>query len=559
MIPIVFPSAFKSLSKLNLSLSIQFPYFRKMDTRTDFLVIGSGVAGLSFALKAADKGKVLVITKKNKDESNTKYAQGGIAAVVSNLDTFEKHVADTLDAGDGLCNEEVVRMVVETGPKRVQELIDHGARFDRHDDGSLSLGREGGHSESRILHSKDATGWEIERALLEAVDKHPNITICEHFFAIDLLTQHHLGRYLNRGTPGIECYGVYALDVKENKVVRILSRVTMLASGGCGNIYAATTNPSVATGDGIAMVYRAMGRVANMEFAQFHPTSLYDPGVRPAFLITEALRGAGAILRTKHSRTPFMEKYDPRKDLAPRDIVARAIDNEMKVSGSEFVYLDATHIDKAELLDHFPNIHARCLSKGIDITKDLIPVRPAQHYTCGGVLIDMDGQTSIKRLFALGEVSCSGLHGANRLASNSLLEGIVYAHNIFEAVKDTWSDFEFEERIPEWDEKDVQNLDEWVMISHNFNEVQNLMSNYVGIVRSNLRLDRAERRIRLSFEETEDFYRKVKVSPEVCELRNIITCAYLTIKSAKIRKESRGLHFTTDYPDKLSTKYDTVL
>jgi L-aspartate oxidase len=530
-----------------------------MDTRTDFLVIGSGVAGLSFALKAATLGKVLIITKKNKEESNTKYAQGGIAAVVSDLDTFEKHVADTLDAGDGLCNEAVVRMVVETGPKRVQELIDYGANFDRREDGTLSLGKEGGHSEFRILHSKDATGWEIERTLLENVQRHPNITMAEHFFAIDLLTQHHLGRYLNRGTPGIECYGVYALDVRQKRVVRILSRVTMLASGGCGNSFAATTNPSVATGDGIAMVYRAMGRVSNMEFAQFHPTALYDPGQRPAFLITEAMRGAGALLRTQYSKELFMEKYDSRKELAPRDIVARAIDNEMKLSGVEYVYLDTRHIPKEKLLSNFPTIYEKCLSKGIDISKDMIPVRPAQHYTCGGVAIDMEGHTSIRRLFALGEVSCSGLHGANRLASNSLLEGIVYAHNIFEASKGEWDQFDFQEAIPEWDEKGVEFMDEWILIAHNFQEVQNLMTNYVGIVRSDLRLERAERRIKLIFEETEDFYRKTKVSPELCELRNIITCAYLTIKSAKIRKESRGLHYTTDYPSKLDQTYDTVL
>ncbi len=530
-----------------------------MDLRTDFLVIGSGVAGLSFALKAASLGKVLILTKRNKDESNTKYAQGGIAAVVSNMDTFEKHVADTLDAGDGLCNEAVVRMVVENGPKRVQELIDNGAQFDRLADGTLSLGREGGHSENRILHTKDATGWEIERALLDAVSKHPNITLSEHFFAIDLLTQHHLGRYLNRGTPGIECYGVYALDIQARQVVRVLARVTMLASGGCGNVFDATTNPSVTTGDGIAMVYRAMGRVANMEFQQFHPTSLYEPGQRPAFLITEAMRGSGAILRTQYNKTAFMEKYDSRKDLAPRDIVARAIDSEMKLSGSEFVYLDATHIAREELLGHFPNIYEKCLTKGIDITKDMIPVRPAQHYTCGGVLIDMQGHTSINRLYALGEVTSSGLHGANRLASNSLLEGIVYAHNIFEAVRDNWSQHGYEEQIPEWNEQGVDRTEEWVLISHNFREVQTLMTNFVGIVRSNLRLERAERRIKLIFEETEDFYRKTKVSPELCELRNIITCAYLTIKSAKIRKESRGLHFTTDYPGKLPQAYDTVL
>lgn len=530
-----------------------------MDVRTDFLVIGSGVAGLSFALKAASLGKVMVVTKAHKEESNTKYAQGGIAAVVSNMDTFEKHVADTLDAGDGLCKEEIVRSVVEQGPLRVKELIDYGAQFDRKKDGTLSLGREGGHSESRILHSKDATGWEIERALLESVQNHPNISIHEHFFAVDLLTQHHLGRYLNRGTPDIDCFGIYALDIKANEVVRILSRVTILASGGAGNVYAATTNPSVATGDGIAMVYRAMGRVANMEFAQFHPTSLYDPGVRPAFLITEALRGAGAILRTQYSRKPFMQHYDPRKDLAPRDIVARAIDSEMKKSGSPHVWLDATHIDRDELLGHFPTIYERCLSKGIDISKDYIPVVPAQHYTCGGVWVDLEGRTSIGRLYACGEVSCSGLHGANRLASNSLLEGIVYAHNIFEAAKAEWMAHDYQENIPPWNEMGVENTEEWILVSHNFNEVQNLMGNYVGIVRSDLRLERAMRRISLIYDETEDFYRKTKISPELCELRNIITCAYLTIKSAMIRKESRGLHYTTDYPEKLPMAFDTVL
>ncbi|MCB9236054.1 MAG: L-aspartate oxidase [Bacteroidia bacterium] len=530
-----------------------------MKLETDFLVIGSGVAGLSFALKAAALGKVLVITKANKDESNTKYAQGGIAAVVSGLDTFDKHVADTLDAGDGLCNEEVVRMVVEQGPKRIQELIDYGADFDRSPDGTLNLGREGGHSEKRILHARDATGYEIEWTLLNAVQNHPNITINEHYFAIDLITQHHLGRYVNRGTPDLECYGVYALDISNQKVVPILSRATILASGGAGNVYAATTNPSVATGDGIAMVYRAMGRVGNMEFAQFHPTSFYDPGVRPAFLITEALRGAGAILRHSFDKKPFMHKYDERKDLAPRDIVARAIDNEMKISGTDFVYLDATHIDAKELETHFPTILERCLTKGIDIRKDYIPVVPAQHYTCGGVVVDKQGKTSINRLFACGEVSCSGLHGANRLASNSLLEGVVYAHNIFEAIQEVWQGYSIQENIPGWIDKGIAKTEEWVLISHNLQEVQSLMSNYVGIVRTDLRLERAMRRLNLIYDETEAFYRQTKVAPEICELRNIITCAYLTVKSAMIRKESRGLHYTTDYPDKLDRVYDTVL
>ncbi len=530
-----------------------------MEIRTDFLVIGSGVAGLTFALKAASLGKVLLITKSNKEESNTKYAQGGIAAVIDKLDSFDSHISDTLIAGDGLCKSDIVRMIIANGPNAIGELEHYGTAFDRDGSGSLSLGREGGHTHHRILHHKDATGAEIGRVLIRAASNHPNITMSEHFFAIDLITQHHLGHYVNRGTPGIQCYGVYALDIPGKKVVKILSRITVLATGGAGNIYSTTTNPAVATGDGIAMVYRAMGRIANMEFNQFHPTALFDPGARPAFLITEALRGKGAILLTQWSRTPFMKKYDERQELAPRDIVARAIDSEMKLSGSSHVWLDARHIPHEELISEFPTIYEKCLSKGIDITKDLIPVVPAAHYTCGGILVDSTGRSSIGRLFACGECTCSGLHGANRLASNSLLEGVVFANNIFAFLKDNWQQDEFRSGLPGWDEKDTTNPEEWVLISHNFDEVQRVMSDYVGIVRSNLRLDRALRRINLIYEETEGFYRKTRVSPELCELRNIITCAYLVIKCARVRKESRGLHFTTDYPSKLELALDTIL
>ncbi len=527
--------------------------------KTDYLVIGSGVAGLSLALKLAREHQVMVITKTEMGETNTRWAQGGIASVTDRGDTFEQHVADTLDAGDGLCHEDVVRMVVENGPARIQELIDYGANFDRDEHGVLMLGREGGHSANRILHAKDATGWEIQRTLLEQISLHPNLTVVEDLFAMDLITQHHLGMYINRGTPDIECYGVYALDLSTRRVVTILSKVTVLATGGAGNVYASTTNPPIATGDGIAMAYRAMARVANMEFNQFHPTAFYDPNSKPAFLITEALRGKGALLRNSYSKDEFMFKYDSRGSLAPRDIVARAIDNEMKISGMDYMLLDATGIPGEELKEEFPTIYDTLHKKGIDITQEMIPVVPASHYICGGILIDHNGHSSINRLYACGECTCTGLHGANRLASNSLLEGVVYADNIFHTIKGLNQKLSWKMDIPEWNEKDVVNTEEWVLISHNLREVQTLMSNYVGIVRSDLRLERAARRLELIYQETETFYQKTKISPELCELRNIITIAYLIIKSASIRKESRGLHYTTDYPVKRSQIWDTIL
>jgi len=527
--------------------------------KVDYLVIGSGVAGLSLALKLARDHQVLVITKTDRSTTNTSWAQGGIASVTDKGDSFEKHISDTLDAGDGLCNEDIVRMVIENGPARIQELIDYGANFDKNEDGTLMLGKEGGHSENRILHAKDTTGWEIQRVLVDQIPLHPNLTIVEDLFAVDLITQHHLGMYINRGTPGIECYGVYALDLNTRKVITILSKITVLATGGGGNVYASTTNPTIATGDGVAMAYRAMARVANMEFYQFHPTALYDPGTKPAFLITEALRGKGAVLRNSFSEEEFMHKYDRRGSLAPRDIVARAIDNEMKVSGMDYMLLDATKIDPHMLKGEFPTIYETLLQKGIDIARDMIPVVPASHYMCGGVWVDSNGRTSINRLFACGECTATGLHGANRLASNSLLEGVVYADNIYHTIKDQKHTYEWKTQIPEWNEKDVTHTDEWILISHNFREVQNLMSNYVGIVRSNLRLERAMRRLDLIYQETESFYQKTKISPELCELRNIITVAYLIIKCATIRKESRGLHYTTDYPDKRIQVWDTML
>ncbi len=531
-----------------------------MQKKIDFLVIGTGVAGLSFALKAAEIGKVLVLSKSNINNTNTNWAQGGIAGVTSTIDNFEKHIQDTLIAGDGLCNENIVKIVVTEGPQRIQELINWGVNFDKNPDGSLMLGKEGGHSEYRILHSQDATGAEIQRALSEKVLKHPNIEVSENFFAIDLLTQHHLGRYVNKGYKDIECYGVYALNIQTHEIITILSKVTILATGGAGNVYYNTTNPSVATGDGVAMAYRAKAQVANMEFYQFHPTALYDPsGARPAFLITEALRGKGAILKSSYDKKEFMYQYHPKGSLAPRDIVARAIDNQMKISGNDFVYLDATHIPKEELIHEFPNIYKHCLSKGIDISKDYIPVVPAAHYMCGGILTDEFARTSIHRLYAIGECACTGLHGANRLASNSLLEAIVFSDRAFKNIQPHIQNLDFQNNIPDWNDDNTEKTDEWILISHNFKELQNIMTNYVGIVRSNLRLERAQRRINLIFNETQNFYQKTKISPELCELRNLITIGYLIIKSAQHRMESRGLHYSVDYPNKLPDIFDTVL
>ncbi|MCS6906064.1 MAG: L-aspartate oxidase [Bacteroidia bacterium] len=526
---------------------------------TDFLVIGSGVAGLFFALQAASVGKVILITKAELEESNTWYAQGGIAGVFASDDSFEKHIQDTLIAGDGLCKEEIVRLVVTEGPACIRQLMELGAEFDRLSDGSLALGREGGHSTNRILHNKDATGMEIARTLIAAVKNHPNILIKTQLFAIDLITQHHLGVYVNRGHPNITCYGVYALDKTKNSIITILSKITVLASGGAGNVYASTTNPPIATGDGPAMVLRAKGRIANMEFYQFHPTALYEPGVSPAFLLTEALRGAGALLLSPYSHKRFMPKYDERAELAPRDIVARAIDSEMKISGYPYVYLDARNIDEQELMHHFPTIYNKCLQKGLDMKKDLIPIVPAAHYQCGGIEVDSHGRSSIQRLYAIGECSHTGLHGANRLASNSLLEALVFAKRAFLHSQSVFQNYSFLYEVPDWNDQNTVNTEEWILISHNFKEVQQIMSNYVGIVRTNARLERAERRISLIYQETEEFYQRTKVSQELGELRNIIACAYLIIKCAKIRKESRGLHYTLDYPQKNKIAYDTLL
>ncbi|MBK9660833.1 MAG: L-aspartate oxidase [Chitinophagaceae bacterium] len=531
--------------------------------QTDFLVIGSGIAGLTYALKVANQfpeKKVLVMTKASADETNTKYAQGGIA-VVNDLenDSFAKHIEDTLIAGDGLCNEKVVEIVVKEGPERVQEIIDWGAKFDKEEDGDYKRGKEGGHSEFRILHHKDVTGKEMERALIDAVNRQTNIEFIKHCFVVDIITQHHLGYLVNKATPDVECYGVYVLNLETNKIEKILSKITLLATGGNGQVYRTTTNPSIATGDGVAMVYRAKGRVENMEFIQFHPTALYEPSVRGhAFLITEAVRGDGGILRNLNGEA-FMEKYDERKDLAPRDIVARAIDSEMKRTGTEHVWLDCRHFTKEKFTEHFPNIYEKCLSIGIDITKNMIPVAPAAHYSCGGIKTDEWGRSSIRNLYACGECASTGLHGANRLASNSLLEAMVFAHRCFIDATEKIGLTVFNTNIPDWNAKGTTEPKEMILITQSLKELQQVMSDYVGIVRNNVRLQRAMRRLDLLWEETEQLYESSSVSPQLLELRNMITVGYLIVKGASFRKESRGLHYNTDYPGKSNLIQNIVL
>lgn len=518
-----------------------------MEKKYDYLVIGSGLGGLSFALKAAELGSVCLITKSNLEETNTRFAQGGIAAVTYEPDSYDKHVQDTLIAGDHICNEEVVKMVVKEGPAQIHELIQWGTKFDKSSSGKYDLAREGGHSERRILHHKDNTGEEIQRALSQKVRNHKRIELLEHHFAVDLITQHHKGELLKRHMTDIECYGAYVLDLESGEVGRYLSKSTLLASGGAGNLYSTTTNPPIATGDGLAMVYRAKGIIENMEFVQFHPTSLYNPGESPSYLITEAMRGYGGILKNQLGEK-FMNKYDERGSLAPRDIVARAIDNEMKIHGHDFVYLDVSHIEEKELKQHFPNITEKCLSLGIDIAKDMIPVVPAAHYMCGGIKVDMDGQTWINRLYAVGEVSSTGLHGANRLASNSLIEAIVYADRAARHATERMDGLEFAEGIPDWDVSGTSHPEEMVLITQNLKEVKQIMTNYVGIVRSDLRLERAVARLEIIYRETEDLYKKSSLSLRICQLRNLINVGYLVIKMAQARKESRGLHYNLDYP-----------
>lgn len=521
-----------------------------MAHKYDFLVIGSGIAGMSFALKVAQKGKVALICKTTLEEANTFLAQGGVASVTNlEVDNFEKHIEDTMIAGDWLSDREAVTKVVTEAPAGIKELISWGVNFDKKEDGTFDLHREGGHSEFRILHHADNTGAEIQTSLVETVRANPNIDVFEHHFAVEIITQHHLGKIVTRRTPDITCYGAYILNEETGNVETFLSRVTVMATGGIGAVYTTTTNPLIATGDGIAMVYRAKGTVRDMEFIQFHPTALYHPGDRPSFLITEAMRGYGAVLRNLDGEE-FMQKYDPRLSLAPRDIVARAIDSEMKLHGTDHVYLDVTAKDPEETRRHFPNIYEKCLSVGIDITKDMIPVAPAAHYLCGGIKVDLNGESSIKRLYAIGECSCTGLHGGNRLASNSLIEAVVYAEAAARHASAHAPGYDFRTDVPNWNDEGTAHNEEMVLITQSVKEVNQIMGYYVGIVRSDLRLHRAWNRLDILYEETEKLFKVSKPSRELCELRNIINIGYLIMRQAMERKESRGLHFTVDYPHK---------
>lgn len=518
-----------------------------MRKRVDFLVIGTGIAGLSFALKVAPYGKVCIVTKSKAEEGSTNFAQGGIAAVMYTPDTYEKHIRDTMIAGDDLSDPEIVRITITESTDRIKELINWGVSFDKNTSGQYDLAKEGGHSEFRVLHHQDQTGAEIEKTLLELVKENKSIEILENHYAVDLITQHHLGEKQETDIKDIECYGAYVLNKANHQIITVLSRYTMLATGGSGHVYATTTNPAVATGDGIAMIKRAKGDINGMEFIQFHPTSLYNPSERPSFLISEALRGAGAILKTRQGKE-FMQKYDSRLSLAPRDIVARAIDNEMKISGDDYVCLDARHLTMDVIMNHFPHIYAKCLSIGIDLTKVMIPVVPAAHYTCGGIKVDSYARTTIKNCFASGECSSTGLHGANRLASNSLLEALVFSHRASLKAIEGFQKVPFNSDVPDWDAKGTVFNEEMVLITQSLKELQAIMSNYVGIVRSNLRLKRAADRLQILEQETEDLYEKSVLTEKICELRNLICVASLIISMAQNRKESRGLHHSIDYP-----------
>jgi L-aspartate oxidase len=507
---------------------------------TDYLVIGSGIAGLNFALLAAEHGHVVIITKKRPDDTNTNWAQGGVAAALSPADSFEQHFQDTLTAGDGLCDRDVVELCVNEGPTQVQRLLDVGVRLARAPDGSLDLGREGAHTHHRVVHWQDVTGREIQRALLEAVARHANITMLDEHIAVDLLNMAKYG-----GEPA--CFGAYVLDRRSGEVKTILARATILASGGTGKVYVYTSNPDVATGDGVAMAYRLGAACCDLEFVQFHPTVLYHPHARN-FLLTEAMRGEGGVLRLATGET-FMENYHPMKSLASRDIVARAIDNELKKSGADSVFLDMTHLDPAFVRGRFPNIHERCLGLGIDITRQPIPVVPAAHYMCGGVKTDVTGQSTVTGLYAIGECSFTGLHGANRLASNSLLEAMVYSTRAAAAVKD--APRRRPGQVAPWSSGEATDSNDAIVVTLNWEEIRRFMWSYLGIVRSDKRIERARHRIEILRDEIREYYMDFKITSDLVELRNVALVAHLIIESARRRKESRGLHATLDYPNKL--------
>ena len=533
-----------------------------MEIRSDFLVIGSGIAGLSFALKVCKYGSVTIVTKRDCEESSTKYAQGGIASVMAEDDSYELHIKDTLEAGAGLCNEDAVKLLVENGPERVRELMELGAKFSfREDNGDvLALGREGGHSKRRIVHAADFTGAEIERSLIDAVKKNSNIKILENHIAIDLITKGKLDKNITMGSNADVVIGAYVLDKNKGDVISFLSKILFLATGGAGKVYLYTSNPDIATGDGIAMAYRAGAKIANMELIQFHPTCLYHPEAK-SFLISEAVRGEGGILRLKDGKT-FMENYHPMGCLAPRDAVARAIDYEMKKSGDDCVYLDVTHLEGYRVRERFPTIYKKCLSLGMDMTKSPIPIVPAAHYTCGGVVTDLYGRTNIRRLYSAGEVACTDVHGANRLASNSLLEALVFAHTSSEmAVQELEKTTSEDISLPPWDIGNAVDSDESVVVSNNWDEIRRTMWNYVGIVRSNKRLNRAKRRIDILLDEIKEYYWNFIITSDLIELRNIATIADIIIQCAMIRKESRGLHYNIDYPrrDDINWKKDTLV
>ncbi|MCD6586111.1 MAG: L-aspartate oxidase [Desulfobacteraceae bacterium] len=540
-----------------------------MEHESDFLVIGSGVAGLLFALKVADHGSVTIITKRNIAESNTANAQGGIAAVIAETDTFEAHIADTHTSGDGICDKKVVDMVVKNAPERIQELIGLGVKFNRNKNTSddpadlhLDLCREGGHSHNRIVHTDDLTGLAVEEALVDQVMKHKNITVFEDHIAIDLITKStRLQRGMTVTNHEDYCYGAYVLDRNTSEIHTFCAQTILLATGGAGKVYTYTSNPDIATGDGIAMAYRTGATVANLEFVQFHPTCLYHPAAKN-FLISEAVRGDGGILINAAGER-FMEDYSPLKELACRDVVARAIDAELKKSGDDSVFLDISHKGPDFIKTRFPNLYAKCLTFGIDMTKGPIPVVPAAHYMCGGVATDIYGRTNIQRLFAIGETACTGLHGANRLASNSLLEALVYAHNAAEQAIEDAKNFAFEPSppLPPWNDLGAIDSDEVIMVAHSWNAVRRLMWNYVGIVRSDKRLARAKRRIDMIRAEINEYYWDFKITPDLIELRNIATVAELIIRCATHRKESRGLHYNIAYPEKNNDRWkkDTIL